>query len=501
MKYALFFILALSAAPPPTDAAADFALRRWQALHARFSPQMKAAATVEKLEALAQFGVCQPPAEPPVTSTPRPGLSTSVYKIVCEKRTLGLSLTTSADGLIQGMFFVEPPTGLNVTTGIYQLPARLTLPPGPGPFPAVVLVHGSGPHDMDETIGPNKPLRDIAEGLAARGIASLRYTKRTRQYKPANITLNEETIQDAVSAASLLRSTAKIDPARVFIAGHSLGAYAAPRIGQADPKLAGLILLAGNTRPITVLIDEQIKYLGGTPAQAEQMKRSLPAAYLEELAADPVPVAAALAMPMFILQGERDYQVTMEDFKRWQALKGTRVTLKSYPNLNHLFQPGEGKSKPAEYAVATPFAAPVLDDIAAWILSIRPPTPPSPPGQAQAARRETPHATQIPPGHVSTCPKTRYIPHPHSPSHKPPAKAAAQLMCNLLFGGEFGRTRASGKPKLFTHSAGSVVRTTDEPGFSERIHPYNAKLVAIHQHHLGFPASFCHPRPMWVTED
>ena len=365
MRFALLFLFL-----PPNEAATDFALGRWEALHARFSPQMKAAAPVEKLAAIAQFGRCQPPGEPPVTNEPRPGLTTSVYKIVCEKQTIGLSLTTSADGLIQGMFFVEPPTGLSVVTGTYQLPAKLTLPQGPGPFPAVVLVHGSGPHDMDETIGPNKPFRDIADGLAARGIASLRYTKRTRQYKPANITLNEETIQDAVSAANLLRANAKIDPKRIYVIGHSLGAYAAPRIGQADPKLAGLVLLAGSARPISVLIDEQIKYLGGTPAQAEQMKKSVPAAYLEELAADPIPIAKSLTMPMLILQGERDYQVTMEDFKRWQALKSPRVTLKSYPSLNHLFQPGEGKSKPAEYGVATPFATQVLDDIAAWIQTV-----------------------------------------------------------------------------------------------------------------------------------
>ena len=93
---------------------------------------------------------------------------------------------------------------------------------------------------------------------------------------PAGITLREETIEDAVSAAGLLRGTAKIDGKRIFVIGHSLGAYAAPRIGVADPALAGLILLAGNTRPIDVLIDEQIAYLGGTEAQAAALKKRLP---------------------------------------------------------------------------------------------------------------------------------------------------------------------------------------------------------------------------------
>src|SRR5207247_4710825 len=60
----------------------------------------------------------------------------------------------------------------------WELPATLTMPKGDGPFPAVVLVHGSGPHDRDESIGPNKPFRDLAGGLASRGIAVLRSEER-----------------------------------------------------------------------------------------------------------------------------------------------------------------------------------------------------------------------------------------------------------------------------------------------------------------------------------
>ncbi len=376
MKYAPAFFLALvaAAAPPPNDAAADFALGRWDALRARFSPAMKAAVTPEKLQAVvAPLGRCAAPAEPPSPGKTRPGFEAHVYRLVCEKKTIGLSLTSDPQGVIQGLFFVEPPApagALAVVTGEYRLPAKLTLPSGQGPFPAVVLVHGSGPHDMDETIGPNKPFRDIADGLAERGIASIRYTKRTKQYGAqmgANLTLSQETIEDAVSAAKLLRATPAIDPKRVYVIGHSLGAYAAPRIGQADPSLAGLILLAGYTRPFDVLIDEQFQYLGASPAKAEEFKKQIPAAYRQEVSADPVPVAKSLNMPMLILQGERDYQVTMEDFRRWQVLRGPRVTLKSYPAMNHLFQPGQGKSKPAEYNLAAPFSPFVLDDIAAWI--------------------------------------------------------------------------------------------------------------------------------------
>ena len=360
------FVASLAAAPP-NEAAAEFALGRFEAFRNRFSAQMKAAVSLERIRDLAAFGSCKAPAGPPSVSKPRPQLENYIYRLDCEKRAIGLSITTDAAGVIHGLHFVEPPTGFAVVTGEYQLPAKLTMPAGAGPFPAVVLVHGSGPHDMDETIGPNKPFRDIADGLAAKGIASLRYTKRTRQYRPEKITLHEETIADALSAVKLLRSTPKIDPKRIYVIGHSLGGYAAPRIGKADPSLAGLVLLAGNSRPIGVLIAEQIKYLGMEPEQAAQMMLLMPEAYRNELSVDPLPVAKALAMPMLILQGERDYQVTMADFQRWQTLKGPRVTLKSYPALNHLFQPGQGKSMPAEYQMAAPFSPLVIDDIAAWI--------------------------------------------------------------------------------------------------------------------------------------
>ena len=117
------------------------------------------------------------------------------------------------------------------------------MPNGAGPFPAVVLIHGSGPHDRDETIGPNKPFRDLADGLASRRIAVLRYEKRTRHHGGkmlgTTVTIKEEVLDDAVAAAELLRQTPGLDPKRVFVVGHSLGAMLAPKSRRSIPGWQG----------------------------------------------------------------------------------------------------------------------------------------------------------------------------------------------------------------------------------------------------------------------
>ena len=143
-----------------------------------------------------------------------------------------------------------------------------------------MLVHGSGPNDRDETLGPNKPFRDLAWGLADRGIAVLRYDKRTSVYggKMAgnkNLTVREETIDDALLAVKLLRGRPDIDPKRIFILGHSLGGMVAPRIGADDPSLAGLIILAGATRPLPDVAREQLEYIASlSPARRQARSRA-----------------------------------------------------------------------------------------------------------------------------------------------------------------------------------------------------------------------------------
>jgi dienelactone hydrolase len=268
----------------------------------------------------------------------------------------------------------------------------------------VVLVHGSGPQDRDETVGANKPFRDLAWGLAARGIAVLRYEKRTKQYGAKlaaavqEITLKEETIDDALDAAAQLRATQGIDPQRVFVLGHSLGGMAIPRISKADPKIAGLIVLAGSTRPLEDIVVDQLDYLASldTSKTAEGMPKlaqiRADVAKIKKLTAadvsstnllvggpvrywldlrdyDAAAMAKTLKQPLLILQGQRDYQVTQADFDGWKKALGAspNATFKLYPKLNHLFMTGEGKSTPSEYEQSGNVAETVVADIAAWI--------------------------------------------------------------------------------------------------------------------------------------
>lgn len=282
---------------------------------------------------------------------------------------------------------------VTVGEGEWKLPGTLTMPAGAGPFPAVVLVHGSGPNDRDETVGGTKVFRDLAEGLASHGIAVLRYEKRTKIYGPKvasmkTFTLHDETVEDALKAVALMRTQQGVDPKRVFVLGHSLGGYAAPRIAQEDPQIAGLILMAANARHLEDLVVEQVESAGGTAKALENAKaiqakvKSLesgdeaspavlgaPATYWLDLKDyDPVADAAKLSMPMLILQGGRDNQVSMKDFELWKAVgKRSGVVMKSYPSLNHLFVTGEGKSTSAEYLKPGHVAPEVIEDIAAFV--------------------------------------------------------------------------------------------------------------------------------------
>jgi dienelactone hydrolase len=337
-----------------------------------------------------------------------------------ERGRLDAKVVYGTDDKVAGLFFAptpppysDPPyvdrsafTEREVTVGAgeWALPGALSTPNGDGPFPAIVLVHGSGPNDRDESVGANKPFKDLAGGLASRRIAVLRFDKRTKVHgkrigKDPAFTVDQESVEDALAAVELLRTIKAIDPKRIVVAGHSLGGELAPRIGARSEHVAGLVILAGSTRPLQEVLVEQRRYIADldgkrTPEADAKIREAIEAgkritelqhgaapkpdewilgagvAYWIDLGKyDALATARALRKPIFVAQGGRDYQVTTVDFERWKkALAGRKdVVSKFYPELNHLFGSGVGKSAPAEYEQRTPVDARLVDDLAAWV--------------------------------------------------------------------------------------------------------------------------------------
>ncbi len=391
-----------------------------------FDNKMKQALPSEKLKQIwesiqAQVG---PIKEKLGIRTEKAGGYDIIY-VVCafENSNLDVKVVFSSDEKIAGLFFLpskelqeweapdyaDPDSFYEIDTlklaNEWALPAVLTMPDDDGPFPAVILVHGSGPNDRDETIGPNKPFKDLAWGLASKGTAVLRYEKRTKFYPHKmdslkdQITVMEETIDDALAAVSLLRKTEKIDADKVIILGHSLGGTLVPRISAYYPRISGFIIMAGASRPLEDLIIEQIDYifsLDGKITDEEKTKLHLvkqqtenvkklsktllfnpedlpfgvsPVYWLDLKNYDLAAQARKMKKPILVLQGERDYQVTMADYNGWQRIFNNKmnVTYKLYPDLNHLFISGKGKSAPGEYLIPGHVDEQVIKDISDWI--------------------------------------------------------------------------------------------------------------------------------------
>ncbi len=397
--------------------------RDYAAAEARFTAEMAAAVPAERLQAAwesipAQAGVANGRGEPQIER----GSDTTLVSIPLHHAGAELiaKVAVNTQGKVSG-FVIQPAPppaaaapaadagfserGLMVGEGDGALPATLALPDGAGPFPAVVLVHGSGPHDRDESIGPNRPFLDIARGLAAQGVAVLRYEKRSKarpqDYADGNVTIDNETTDDAVLALQALRAVPQVDAGRVFVLGHSQGAMMAPRIAahaaQAGAPVAGLVLLAAPSRKLLDILVEQKRRLavlddGHTSdeeaaalAQLQQQVRRVraggevpaadspmqqPAGYWRSTdAVDPVAEAKSVALPMLVLQGARDIQVVDADWQRWRGgfHDNPQVEFKLYPALNHLGIAGEGDGNLADYAKPGHVDETLIADVAAWI--------------------------------------------------------------------------------------------------------------------------------------
>ncbi|MBO4819260.1 MAG: alpha/beta fold hydrolase [Firmicutes bacterium] len=293
----------------------------------------------------------------------------------------------------------------------YPLNGLLTLPDDISkPVPAVVMVHGSGPSNMDERVMQITPFKDLAEGLAKRGIASIRYDKRTFAHSKKlmknlgkEMTVKEETIDDAILAAKLLKEDPRILPDGVFILGHSMGAMLAPRIDAEGADAAGLILMAGTPYRLEDIVVRQLKQtsksgnslmkwivgledkmyskkfdnlyeLSDEEAKNKKFAGGITLYYFKEMgqktAAD---YLLENEKPCLIMQGEKDFQVLAnDDFKEFKELLAKRqhTVFKLYPDLNHVFVKAiysDILKASKEYGTERHIGENVIDDISKFI--------------------------------------------------------------------------------------------------------------------------------------
>ena len=297
----------------------------------------------------------------------------------------------------------------------YPLNGLLTLPDNTAtPVPAVVFVHGSGASNMDEKVGKLTPFKDLAQGLARHGIASVRYDKRSFAHgfkllmdKSQEVTVKIETIDDAIMATELLRKDPRIDQEKVFIIGHSMGGMLAPRIDAEGGNYAGLIIMAGSPRKLEeIILDQNEAALNSTKgfvnwlvkkqvakfaamfdgmyerSDEEAKKRKMGGGttlyYFKEMGEHAAPgYLTACEKPVLILQGEKDFQATVDkDFAAYkQLLAGkSNVTFRLYEDLSHALVPsvyGDIMKAKQEYSVEQHISEEVIEDIANWIYKAR----------------------------------------------------------------------------------------------------------------------------------
>ncbi len=406
---------------------------QFEQLHERFAGPLQTLITTDALRAAwetANERVGPVSSVGAAVSEQSSGVTVVKVPLRCERGALTFIASVAGSGVIAGLQLAPPEAvapepaweapayadrtrfdeqELSLGPDDVAVPATLTLPRQEGRLSAVVLLGGSGPVDRDESIGPGKPFKDLAWGLASQGVVVLRFDKVTHAHPDVaqsmpDFTLSDEYLPQARAAIHLLRGHPAVDPARIFVAGHSLGGTVAPRVAAAEPGVAGLVILAGGAAPLHWVIVRQIRHLAsldpataatsapaieGLTRQAEivdspdlsratpaaDLPLGVPASYWLDLRGYHAPAAAAaLGKPILVLQGARDYQATVDDdLPLWRAaladLPG--ATIRVFPDDDHLFYAGTGPQTPQAVMRSGQHVDPeVVDVMAAWFTSV-----------------------------------------------------------------------------------------------------------------------------------
>ena len=279
----------------------------------------------------------------------------------------------------------------------------LSMPISDKKVPLVIIVPAAGPSDADGNF-VSKPYKDIAVGLATDGFAVFRYNKRSLNYgfnfsqnkmNGVPFTPREDLLDDLQAAINLLKKNPNVDSTKIYLLGHGEGAYFAPFVAKENPLIKGIIMMGANANhPLEMMIDQN-KYLGKIlpykkihfdedDAKAKiVLKRKvkentsyfllpheIPAKYwLWINQYDQIKVAKKLTIPIFIMQGARDYQVDKKNFAVWEKkLKNHKnVSFKMYEKMNHIMHAGEGESTYSEYAIMRHIPFEVIHDLQIWL--------------------------------------------------------------------------------------------------------------------------------------
>lgn len=286
---------------------------------------------------------------------------------------------------------------------IYPLTGFLIKPISSQKVPLVIIIPDAGPTDADG-IYVSKPYKDIATGLASNGYAVFRYNKRSLSYgfsfSQAKIngepfTSKLDVLDDLQAVIDLLKTNPAIDSNRVYLLGHGEGAYLAPYVASKNPKLKGIILMNANANhPLEMMIDQNNYLVKILPHKKEHfdednqkakivlknkvkentpyslLPHDLPASYwLWINSYNQIKTAKKLTLPMFIMQGARDYQVDKKNFAMWQKKlkKNANVSFKMYDKMNHIMHEGVGESTFSEYSILQHIPVEVINDLLNWM--------------------------------------------------------------------------------------------------------------------------------------
>ncbi len=294
---------------------------------------------------------------------------------------------------------------LTIPNNNYPIKGELTIPKLDNKKILAIFIHGSGPQDKDATIYQNKPFKDIAEGLSLQGITSYRFDKKSLSYpsyfNDDKYTIDEEVCNDIYTIVNYFKQDSIYPNYKIILIGHSMGGMLLPKIANnLKNNINGIVMIAANSLPFQNIIDYQLKYLYSIDSAVELKNQitelqpklkylksknfilsssktllplNLPAPYWKSIINyNQLAEAKKIIIPTFIIQGQRDYQVSTENYKLWKkTLKNkSNFSFKLYPKLNHILLEGVDKSTPSEYQIQAKVPEYFIKDIAEWIVKI-----------------------------------------------------------------------------------------------------------------------------------